>query len=139
MSQEGLPAAPDAWSLLAEVREPAPGRLEAEVRLPPDSPWFEGHFPGNPIFPGLGLLALADEALRRGLGLAPGAWVLGGVKRVRFRKALRPGAVLGLRLRVTRGEGSIRGEFEFVEGGDDVGRGVLELVPAGLTGSEDSG
>jgi len=36
--------------------------LKAEV--PPDSPWFDGHFPENPILPGIAQLEMAIDAIR---------------------------------------------------------------------------
>ena len=55
--------------------------------------WFEGHFPGNPILPGVAQLALVVEALARERG-APLA--LGGITFVRLREVVRPGARLQL-------------------------------------------
>jgi len=117
-----------AWLHLDGCASPGPGQVEADVVLRPDSPWFDGHFPGNPIFPGLGLLALVEEAVLRGLELPRAAWAAERFKRVRFRKALRPGARLEIRLACTRDGGSLRAEFQLREGEEDVGRGVLVMV-----------
>ena len=38
--------------------------LKATIDIPADGPWFEGHFPGKPILPGVAELALALAALR---------------------------------------------------------------------------
>ncbi len=42
--------------------------LKATIDIPADGPWFEGHFPGNPILPGVAELALAIAALRQETG-----------------------------------------------------------------------
>jgi 3-hydroxyacyl-[acyl-carrier-protein] dehydratase len=125
--------------VLDSCSSPAPDRVEANVLLEPGSPWFEGHFPGNPIFPGLGLLALVEEALRRGLELPRTGWTLEKCKRVRFRKALRPGARLELKIACTRSGETLQAEFQLKEGQDDVGRGVLVMIPGALTLPEKSG
>ncbi len=39
--------------------------LKATIAIPAGGPWFEGHFPGRPILPGVAELALAIAALRR--------------------------------------------------------------------------
>ena len=69
-----------------------------EVRVPADHPAFAGHFPGQPLLPGVSLLALvveallADPALAAAVGSAPR---LGAVK---FLAPVRPGASLALRV-----------------------------------------
>ena len=46
--------------------QPAGGdRIVATARVPADSAWYDGHFPGNPILPGLALIALVEEAVLR--------------------------------------------------------------------------
>jgi 3-hydroxymyristoyl/3-hydroxydecanoyl-(acyl carrier protein) dehydratase len=120
------------WLPLEELRPEEGGVVEASASLAADSPWFEGHFPGNPVFPGLGLLALVEEAARRGLQLSAGSWHLEGLRRVRFRKALRPGARLALHIRATRSEREVQADFQLREDGDDVGRGVLLFLATGL-------
>ena len=55
--------------------------------------WFEGHFPGNPILPGVAQLTLVVEALARERGAVP---ALGGIAFVRLRQLVRPGDRLRL-------------------------------------------
>ena len=66
------------------------GRVVAAARFPGDSDWFSGHFPGNPILPGVALIALVEEAVierERGEGRS---MAVTGVRRVRFRLPVRP-------------------------------------------------
>jgi 3-hydroxyacyl-[acyl-carrier-protein] dehydratase len=65
-------------------------RVAATARFPRDSDWFSGHFPGNPIVPGVALIALVEEAVieqERGEGRF---LAITGVRRVRFRLPVRP-------------------------------------------------
>jgi 3-hydroxyacyl-[acyl-carrier-protein] dehydratase len=65
-------------------------RVAATARFPGDSDWFSGHFPGNPIVPGVALIALVAEAVierERGEGRS---LAITGVRRVRFRLPVRP-------------------------------------------------
>ena len=66
------------------------GRVAAGMRFPGDSDWFSGHFPGNPIVPGVALIALAADAVierERGEGRSV---AITGVRRVRFRLPVAP-------------------------------------------------
>jgi 3-hydroxymyristoyl/3-hydroxydecanoyl-(acyl carrier protein) dehydratase len=55
--------------------------------IPDDHPSLEGHFPGNPVVPGVVLLDQVREALR--------AWQpdqrLASIRQVKFRQVLLPG------------------------------------------------
>lgn len=68
----------------------------------PDHPAFEGHFPGNPIVPGVLLLDAALHTLCAEAGPAPTALRIDSVK---FTGAVRPGQPLSLRLDSSAGGG----------------------------------
>jgi 3-hydroxymyristoyl/3-hydroxydecanoyl-(acyl carrier protein) dehydratase len=68
-------------------RRPRDGVLEAEVRVPATSRWFDGHFPGHPVLPGIAQLAMVFDLIQGALG-AP-VRVL-EVSRVRFKQMIRP-------------------------------------------------
>jgi 3-hydroxyacyl-[acyl-carrier-protein] dehydratase len=65
-------------------------RMAAAAAVPGDSAWYAGHFPDNPILPGIAILALVKEAiiaaeLREGRRV-----VITGVSRIRFRLPVKP-------------------------------------------------
>ncbi|MEK6534188.1 MAG: FabA/FabZ family ACP-dehydratase [Thermodesulfobacteriota bacterium] len=65
-------------------------RVVASARFPNDSGWFSGHFPDNPIVPGVALIALVAEAVGE-RGRSEGrSLAITGVRRVRFRLPVRP-------------------------------------------------
>ena len=59
----------------------------AEATFGPDSPWFSGHFPGDPILPGIAQLGAVFAAIREA---ADKDIIITGVKRVRFKQIIRP-------------------------------------------------
>ncbi|HEX2544347.1 MAG TPA: hypothetical protein VHL79_05690 [Ramlibacter sp.] len=69
--------------------------LRVPVQVAPDHPAFEGHFPGQPLLPGVVLLSEVLEVLLR-----EGRDVLGArprVSAVKFLAPVRPGASLEVR------------------------------------------
>lgn len=61
--------------------------IRAETSVPGDSLWFSGHFPQEPLLPGIAQLAMVRDLIRR---FYPGDMVLAGVKRVRFKQVILP-------------------------------------------------
>jgi len=64
------------------------GQMTLEAQVPPDSPWFDGHFPNDPTLPGIAQLELAIDTIR--LAKKRNITVT-GFKRVRFKRVIRPG------------------------------------------------
>jgi 3-hydroxymyristoyl/3-hydroxydecanoyl-(acyl carrier protein) dehydratase len=61
-----------------------------------DWPWFAGHFPGNPILPGIAQLRLVIDLIARH---RMGKIQVSGFSRVKFRKLVRPGDRLELQVK----------------------------------------
>lgn len=81
------------------------------IEIPEDSPFFAGHFPGQPILPGIAHLALVAQAL----GNPP----LAEVKTLKLRKPVGPGDVLELTVE--------DGRFELRRGDETVSNGLITL------------
>ncbi|MEE9910202.1 MAG: hypothetical protein K4571_00630 [Deltaproteobacteria bacterium] len=88
----------DQWNLLKDVNWIAPDRLEARVRVPQDCIWFTGHFPGEPILPGIALVYTVYEAILRTAQKRGEAVSISSLKRVRFTGPVRPGEAFLLNL-----------------------------------------
>lgn len=88
------------------------GRL-FRVAVPAGSRLFEGHFPGQPILPGVAHLALVEAAL--GAGLTE-------LRSLKLRKPVEPGAALELLLGEPGEDGAVR--FE-IRGEGVVSQGVV--------------
>lgn len=63
----------------------------ATVRLNPDHPLYAGHFPGNPVTPGVVLMQMATEMLETNAGRR---LQLRTVQNVKFRKPVGPAAIV---------------------------------------------
>ena len=75
--------------------------IAATIDVPAGGAWFEGHFPGHPILPGVAELALATDALARETG-RPIA--LQGIAFARLRQLVFPGDRLEISARELEAE-----------------------------------
>ena len=93
------------------------------LRIAPDHPAFAGHFPAQPLLPGVTLLAevleavLTEPALAARIGRAP------RIASAKFLAPVRPGAQLVVQLQAS--ERAIR--FEVREGDRVVASGHFEV------------
>jgi 3-hydroxyacyl-[acyl-carrier-protein] dehydratase len=122
----------DPFLLLDEVVELEPGaRVVARKRVTEED--CAGHFPGNPIMPGVkmvealaqaGAVAVLVEAENRGK-LA----LFAGIDDVRFKRIVRPGDELTLECRLEQVRGPIgKGKARATVSGELVVRGTLTFA-----------
>jgi 3-hydroxymyristoyl/3-hydroxydecanoyl-(acyl carrier protein) dehydratase len=72
--------------------------VSARILIDKASPWFSGHFPSEPILPGVAVLAMVKDVIinhesRKGRRIR-----ISNIRRVRFRLPIRPGAMLSITL-----------------------------------------
>jgi 3-hydroxyacyl-[acyl-carrier-protein] dehydratase len=81
-------------------------KVRARYRVTGAEPFLAGHFPGNPVFPGvLQLEALAQAgaiAVLADSRYADKLPLFGGVEEVRFRRLVKPGDTLELAVEIER-------------------------------------
>ncbi len=86
-------------ALLPDVISVAVESNSATIELSvPHLPWFDGHFDGEPVLPGIALVLWAKAAFAEHFPLA----VLQEIPRVKFRRVIGPDSRLQLRLKVGR-------------------------------------
>jgi len=91
------------------------------IAVPPSGPLYDGHFPGRPVLPGVGLLGLALRAL----AAAGAPRALREIPMLRLRRQVAPGDALELLVQACDPDGRVR--LELLRGADLVANGVLVL------------
>ena len=96
----------DPFLFLDEITDYIPGEYAKGLKyISKDEYYFMGHFPGNPIMPGVIIvetLAQVGAVMMLTLEKFKGKMVLfAGIDKVRFKKVVKPGDVLNLEVRVS--------------------------------------
>lgn len=74
------------WHSIKNLKQSASNEISANVEIGPDSPWFSGHFPGDPILPGIAQLGIIFEAIEQSSNQK---LVVSGFSRVKFNQGIR--------------------------------------------------
>lgn len=98
--------------LIDRIKELEPGkRIVALKNVSINEPQFTGHYPGNPILPGVYILEIMAQAtgvlFMSGLKEVEGVPLFAGVDKARFRKQVVPGDQLILEVEILKARGTI--------------------------------
>ncbi len=104
--------------LVDRIKEVEPGkRIVALKNVTINEPFFQGHFPGRPIMPGVLILEAMAQAAgilvfrTQGTKPEPGSvYYLAGIDKARFKRPVVPGDQLELEVSIERG---LRGVWKF--------------------------
>ena len=75
------------WYKLNNINRSAANEISADIHIPSDSAWFNGHFPGEPILPGVAQIGMVFDAIRKAHNQE---LKVSSVRRVRFKSIIRP-------------------------------------------------
>jgi 3-hydroxyacyl-[acyl-carrier-protein] dehydratase len=127
----GLPHR-EPFIFIDAVEVVVPGESARCVKtFPPEEPFFRGHFPGDPLVPGV----ILAEALAQTAGLAAGqpgrGFRLTAIKAMKFPGAVRPAETIELRARKVAAVGGLwQFEVDARVGDRTVASGVVVLSEA---------
>ena len=98
--------------MIDEVEEYIPGESAiAYKNVCINEPFFQGHFPGNPIMPGVLIVeAMAQTGAVAVLSLEENKGknaLFGGIDKLKFKKQVVPGDVLKLEVKIIKRKGPI--------------------------------
>ena len=77
----------EIWYKPDRIKRASENEITAEVNFPGESPWFDGHFPQEPILPGIAQVAVAHDLIRRAFGED---LPLREINRIRFKRKVSP-------------------------------------------------
>ena len=102
----------DPFLMIDEVEEFVPGEMAIAYKNVNENEWyFKGHFPGNPIMPGVliteslaqtGAVAILSLEENKGKNA-----LFGGIDKLRFKKMVVPGDKLKLEVKIIKKKGPI--------------------------------
>jgi len=114
---------PDYGCVLERLRVSSTGKLTAGARFEADSAWFDGHFPGRPILPGIAQLGMVTDVLHHHTA---GKLRVTGFKRVRFRRVIQPGDELHISLEMATAQNIM---FQIVVSAEVACSGIILVEP----------
>ncbi len=124
----------DPFLMIDEVEEFVPGESAIAYKHVSEDEWyFKGHFPGNPIMPGV-LIAesLAQTGAVAILGMEENKGknaLFGGIDKMKFKKMVVPGDCLRLEVKIIKRKGPIGvGEATASVDGRVVAKGELTFA-----------
>jgi 3-hydroxymyristoyl/3-hydroxydecanoyl-(acyl carrier protein) dehydratase len=116
----------ESWDIPANLTFEPPNIVILEAMVPHYSPWFSGHFPGEPILPGIALIFLVMKALRyfgEGQGFDLQSF---GVRKARFNLPIRPGETFEISLLCRTSEDELISSFKVLLKGEMAGNGIVQ-------------
>ena len=117
------------WHLMTLLPESTPDEMLARAGTESTSPWYSGHFPGEPILPGIAQIVMVKETIQQ----AEDRRVeIAGLKRVRFKQVIQPGDEITIRVRPREGDQDVY-SFQVTVDGEIACSGILSVAP-GLDG-----
>jgi 3-hydroxymyristoyl/3-hydroxydecanoyl-(acyl carrier protein) dehydratase len=121
----------EIWHSVSYSTDTANDAVLTEACAAAGSPWFSGHFPSDPVLPGIAILSMAADAVKHQESQKGKKIRIRGIRRVRFRLPVRPDEALTILLSLPEQENDFSYQFKVFTNGKTVCTGVIviELLP----------
>jgi len=127
----------DKWLTLENTRITPEGRWESMIRFESSSEWFSGHFDEYPLVPGVALLALAAEMLKRQGREQGRRLVVSAFSKVRFKRLVSPDEELHISVAAMPSAPESTLDFHIACRGETVAQGFLKAIEEVSRGCEE--
>lgn len=117
------------WHSISYKRDASTGAVWAEAYAEAGSPWFSGHFPAEPILPGIAILSMVTDVIRQYESEKGRRIRIAGIRRVRFRLPVSPDELLMISLSLPSQEGGLSYHFKCELNGKTVCTGIVTAEP----------
>lgn len=84
----------ETWHSISYKTDTSDDAALAEACAGSGSPWFSGHFPNEPILPGIAILSMVTDVIKHRESDKGRTIRIAALKRVRFRLPVRPDDML---------------------------------------------
>jgi 3-hydroxyacyl-[acyl-carrier-protein] dehydratase len=116
----------ESWDIPADMTYEPPNGVILQARAPQNSPWFDGHFPGQPILPGIALISVVKKGARYFGEKQELIFHHFGIRKARFTLPIRPEDTFEVSLLCRISEGKLVATFKILLEGEMAGNGILE-------------
>ena len=96
--------------------------ITGQFNIPVNSLWFDGHFPGEPVLPGVSMLCMIQDLIRK----ANPDINITGLRRIRFRQLVHENELLDMKITWEEGNGSKSASFDITSNGNLISSGFIE-------------
>jgi 3-hydroxymyristoyl/3-hydroxydecanoyl-(acyl carrier protein) dehydratase len=119
------------WYRISHIKDAPSGMVLAEACADAGSLWFSGHFPDEPILPGIAILSMVMDVIRHHEAEKGRKVRIAGVRRVRFKLQVRPDELLKISMSSHHREEDLVYHFAVLSKGKKVCTGIAaaELRP----------
>lgn len=122
----------ESWDIPTNLTFEPPNAVNVQARVPHDSLWLHGHFPGQPILPAIALLSLVMNALRY-FGKQRNLHLKGfQVRKARFTLPIRPGDTFEISISCRVSESELLSTFKVLVKEEMAGNGIMAARLTGL-------